>query len=87
MSKGSQRKRIETNGAEEEPKLDAARELRGIYFTSDDDPDHEDVKNKARGKLKLKTSEIVHGSSAGVTPNRPHSSHMSASGFSTIESI
>ena len=33
------------------PKLDAAREQRGIYSVADDDPDHEEIMKKSLRKI------------------------------------
>ena len=58
MSKNWQRKAI-IIGAEEKPKLDAAREHSGILFIPTDESDHEDITNNARRKLEIRTVSVM----------------------------
>ena len=59
MAKNFQRKAT-NKWAEEKPKLDAAREHRGIYSSLDDDPDYEEIMNNARRKLVSRRASAMH---------------------------
>ena len=64
---GKSRRRAKIDGPKETPKVDAAREQRGICFIPNDDPDYEEIMHNERKFGEQESGQRCHAKS----PNQP----------------